>query len=72
MALKKMLARHDERNPKDSPLPFMISPPATKAPPTIASSWLPLPLKLYYNPANLEKVGCRVKQKEFIHAVRPA
>src|SRR5229473_2350302 len=31
-----------------------------------------VPVKPYYNPANLEKVGCGVKQKEFIHTIGQA
>ncbi|MGC0772194.1 MAG: hypothetical protein WB543_04615, partial [Candidatus Acidiferrum sp.] len=28
-----------------------------------------VPLKPYYNPANLEKAGSRVKRKEFLQAI---
>src|SRR5215472_7624419 len=33
------------------------------------SSWLLLAPKPYYNPANLEKAGTRVKQKEFVQRI---
>src|SRR5215472_11267040 len=67
----RMLRPHNEGNREKNSRAFMNSPLATKMLRERIFA-VAVPRKPYYNPANLEKVGSCVKQKEFIRRISGA
>src|SRR5215472_11885020 len=66
-----MVRPHNEGNREKNSRAFMNSPLATKMLEERIFA-VAVPRKPYYNPANLEKVGSCVKQKEFIRRISRA